>query len=51
MYAYLPSMCVTYEFIFYETITVHVHGLLCGEIQISEEFEDKQYRGAIKEFR
>lgn len=54
MSAYLPSICITYEFIFFETITVHVHGLLCGEIQVSEEFEYlhmyKHYRGAVKEF-
>ena len=50
-----PLICHQYvlhtnEFIFFETITVHVHGLLCGEIQISEEFEYKHYRGAIKGF-
>ena len=50
-----PLICHQYvlhinEFIFFETITVHVHGLLCGEIQISGEFEYKHYRGAIKGF-
>ena len=50
-----PLICHQYVlhinvFIFFETITVHVHGLLCGEIQISGEFEYKHYRGAIKGF-
>ena len=40
----------TCKFIFFGTITVYVHGLMCGEIQISEEFEYKHFRGAINEF-
>ena len=51
MSAYLASICITYEFIFFETIAVQVYGLLCGENQISEEFEYKHYRRASKEFR